>query len=248
MELTPSIFAKTLEQLKESARLQENMLTSEHITDAFGEWSLNDEQFALIHEYLKKNNIGIDEPGAVDENLTSEDVNFLEMYLDELKELPNVTDGEKRAIMMSALANDKMAQAKLVEIYLPEVVEISKLYAGQGALVEDLIGEGNVAVATAVTMLDCVENIDEVEGFIVKMVMDAMESYIGEDTDNRQIDENILNKVNEVNDKAKELYDSLLRKVTIKEVAQEMGIEEDEVKEAINFSANHIDYIENENE
>ena len=62
MELTPSIFAKTLEQLKENARLQENMLTSEQITDAFGEWSLNDEQFALIHEYLKKNNIGIDEP------------------------------------------------------------------------------------------------------------------------------------------------------------------------------------------
>ena len=64
---------------------------------------------------------------------------------------------------MSALAEDRDAQAKLVEIYLPQVVELSKLYAGQGALVEDLIGEGNVAVAAAVTMLACVESIEELK-------------------------------------------------------------------------------------
>jgi RNA polymerase primary sigma factor len=171
------------------------------------------------------------------------------MYLEELKELPTVTDGEKRAVMMSAFAGDGNAQAKLVEIFLPQVVEISKLYAGQGALVEDLIGEGNVAVASAVTMLDCVEGIDEIEGFIAKMIMDAMEEYIGDDSDNRQADDNVLEKVNTVNDKARELYDSYLRKVTVKEVADELNITEDEVIEAIKFSTNHIEYIDyNEDE
>ena len=145
--------------------------------------------------------------------------------------------------MMSALAGDSDAQAKLVEIYLPQVVEISKLYAGQGAFVEDLIGEGNVAAASAVTMLDCVDGIDEMEGFIVRMIMDAMEELISEDSDNRQFDENVLNRVNEVNDKAKELYDSLLRKVTVQEVAQELGISEENVREAVEFAANRIDYI-----
>ncbi len=145
--------------------------------------------------------------------------------------------------MMSALAGDKNAQEKLIEIFLPQVVEISKLYAGQGALVEDLIGEGNVAAAAAVTMLECVENIDEVEGFIGKMIMDAMEELINEDSDNRQFDENMLNKVNDVNNKARALYDSLLRKVTVREVAQELGISEDEVRKAMEFSANRIDYI-----
>ena len=220
------------------------MLTTEQINEAFGEWKLNEGQMSLIHDYLRKNNIGIDEPGEVEENLSSEDVNFLGMYLDELKELPLTTDGEKRAITMSALAGDVMAQTRLIEIYLPQVVEISKLYAGQGALVEDLIGEGNVAVASAVTMLECVESVDEVEGFIGKMVMDAMESFINEDSDNRQIDETVLNKVNDINDKAKELYDNLLRKVSVKEVAEELGIDEEAVKEAIKLSANNIDYIE----
>ena len=119
MELNQTVFAETLEQLKETARL------------------------TLIHDYLRKNHIGIDEPGNPEENLSNDDVNFLEMYLAELSELPPVSDGEKRAVMMSALAGDSTAQSKLLEIYLPQVVEISKLYAGRGALVEDLIGEGN---------------------------------------------------------------------------------------------------------
>ena len=46
-----------------------------------------------------------------------------------------------------------------------------------------------------------------------------------------------------MNDKARELYDSFLRKVTVGEVAQELGISEDEVREAMEFSANRIDYI-----
>ncbi len=246
MELNQTNFARILEQLKDSARFQGNMLTSEEIREAFGEWNLGEEQISLIHAYFHKNHIGIDEPGDAEESLSGDDVNFLEMYLEELKELPDASDGEKRALMMSALAGDGSAQARLVEIFLPYVVEISKLYAGQGALIEDLIGEGNVAAASAVTMLDCVESIDEVEGFIGRMIMDAMEEFIREDTDSHQIDENVLGRVNDVNDKAKELYDSFLRKVTIKEVADELGIAEEKVREAVKFSANHIDYIESE--
>jgi RNA polymerase primary sigma factor len=244
MEFNHINFANTLENLKETARLQENMLTSEQVREAFSEWNLNDEQIDLINNYFKNNKIGIDEPGDTNDNLTDEDVNFLEMYLNDLKELPPVSDGEKRAVMMSALAGDNDAKAKLVEIFLPQVVEISKLYAGQGALVEDLIGEGNVAVASAVTMLDCVEGIDEVDGFIAKMIMDAMEEYIGDDTENRQADENVLEKVNLVNDKAHELYECFMRKVTVKEVADELKISEDEVIEAIKFSVNLIEYID----
>ncbi len=244
MEKEQLLFAQTLEQLKETARLQENMLTSEQIEEAFESMNLGEAQLALIHEYLQKNNIGIDEPGKTDENLTDEDVNYLNIYLEELKELPPVSDGEKRAIMMSAMAQDMTACNKLVEIFLPQVVEIAKLYAGQGALVEDLIGEGNVALATAVTMLECVESLDEVDGFLGKMIMDAMQDYIGEDADNKSIDEQILESVNRIHDKAKEMAEELLRKVTVAELAKEMEIDEEEILEAIRLSANHMDYIE----
>jgi RNA polymerase primary sigma factor len=76
------------------------------------------------------------------------------------------------------------------------------------------------------------------------MIMDAMEEYIGDDTENRQADENVLEKVNLVNDKAHELYECFMRKVTVKEVADELKISEDEVIEAIKFSVNRIEYID----
>ena len=152
MEMNQLEFAQTLQQLKDTARLQENMLTSEQISEAFESLSLTEEQMGLIHEYLNKNHIGIDEPAEQNANLSSEDTNYLNMYLEELKDLPEVSDGEKRAVMMSALAQDNSACNKLIEIFLPQVVEIAKLYAGQGALVEDLIGEGNVALSMGVTM------------------------------------------------------------------------------------------------
>ncbi len=244
MEMNQVEFARVLQQLKDTARLQENMLTSEQIQEAFDSLSLTEEQMGLIHEYLNKSNIGIDAPSDSDANLTSEDTSYLNMYLEELKDLPEVTDGEKRAVMMSALAQDSSACSKLTEIFLPQVVEIAKLYAGQGALVEDLIGEGNVALSMGVTMLDCVESIDEIDGFLAKMIMDAMEEYISDDTDSHQAGEKVLDKVNLVNDKSKEMAEELLRKVTVEELAQEMQLDEEEIREAIRLSANHMEYIE----
>ena len=240
MEMNQLEFAQTLQQLKDTARLQENMLTSEQISEAFESLSLTEEQMGLIHEYLNKNHIGIDTPAEQNANLSSEDTNYLNMYLEELKDLPEVSDGEKRAVMMSALAQDNSACNKLVEI--------AKLYAGQGALVEDLIGEGNVALSMGVTMLDCVESIEEIDGFLAKMIMDAMEEYISDDTDSHQTGEKVLDKVNLVNDKSKEMAEELMRKVTVAELAQEMQMDEEEIRDAIKLSANHMEYIEEDAE
>ena len=49
MEMNQLEFAQTLQQLKDTARLQENMLTSEQISEAFEDLSLTEEQMGLIH-------------------------------------------------------------------------------------------------------------------------------------------------------------------------------------------------------
>ncbi len=243
MEFNQANFARILEQLKDNARLQGNMLTSGEISEAFDAWKLEEPQLLLIHEYFHKNHIGIDEPGDAEENLSGDDVNFLEMYLAELRELPDASDGEKRAVMMSALAGDGSAQARLVEIFLPQVVEISKLYAGQGVFLEDLIGEGNVAVAAGVTMLGALEHASEAEGMLGKMIMDAMEEYIAENAEEVKKDQRILDKVNRVAKAANELYAELHRKVTIEEVMQESGLSRRSIEEAIRMSGDKIEAL-----
>lgn len=237
-------FARTLQKVKEVAKLSGNVITKEEIDEEFENLHLDEEQMKLVYEYLEKSNIGIDKEVNTEALLTTEDTNYLQFYLEELKELPEVSDGEKEATVLSAMAGDDAAQAKLIQILLPEVTQLAKLYAGQGVLLEDLIGEGNVALTIGVTMLGCFENAVEAQGAIVKMIMDAMEelivSYVAED----EVDQKIAERVNTISDKAKELAEDLGRKVTTKELAEETGMNLDDILEAVRFSAGQIEYIE----
>lgn len=238
------LFAQTLESVKQLAKEQGNCISKEQIAEAFAEMELEKEQLALVEEYLIKHKIGIGEPINPDDYLTEEEINYLDTYLEELNRMETVSSGEKEAISLSAMAGDKQAQARLAEIYLPQVVEIAKLYAGQGVYLEDLIGEGNVAVAMGVTMLGCLEHASEVEGMLGKMIMDAMEDYIADNMDESQKDKKVADKVNEVADRAKELAEDLNRKITVEELAAETKLSEEEILEAIRMSGNNIEYIE----
>ena len=123
-------------------------------------------------------------------------------------------------------------------------MDIAKLYSGQGVLLEDLIGEGNVALATGVEMLGCLEDPEEVDGMLGKMIMDAMEDYINENTEAKKIDLQIADKVNAISDQAKELAEALNRKITAEELAEETGMDIEEIKEAVKLSGNKIEYFE----
>lgn len=239
-------FAKALQKVKELAKLSGNVISKAEIDEQFASLDMDEEQMKLVYEYLEKANIGIDKEIDTDALLTGEDTNYLQFYLEELKELPAVSEGEKEAVTLSAMAGDETAQTKLIEIMLPEVIDFAKLYAGQGVLLEDLIGEGNVALTMGVTMLGCFENAMEAQGALGKMIMDAMEeliaSYITED----EVDQKIAERVNGIMEKAKELAEALGRKVTKEELAEETGLAMDDIQEAIRFSAGQIEYLETE--
>ena len=136
------LFAQTLEQVRKTAKEQGNCISEEQVKDAFAELDLSGEQLQMVFDYLLKHKIGIGQPMDPDEFLTDEEKDYLQEYLDEVAELPTYTDGEKLAFAMSAMAGEADAQQRLIEIYLADVAEIAKLYAGQGVLLEDLVGEG----------------------------------------------------------------------------------------------------------
>ena len=177
--------------------------------------------------------------------LTDEEKDYLQEYLDEVAELPTYTDGEKLAFAMSAMAGEADAQQRLIEIHLADVAEIAKLYAGQGVLLEDLVGEGNLALSFGVTMLGSLEKPQEVEGMLGKMIMDAMEEYIAEHAENSKIDKRVEDKVNKVADKARELAEELQRKVTIEELMEETGMSRKMIEDAVRMSGFKIEDIDN---
>ncbi len=240
------LFAQTLEKVRNLAKEQGNCVSEEQVKEAFEALDLNNEQLQMVFDYLVKHKVGIGQPVNMDDYLTAEERNYLQDYLDELDALPKVSEGEKEAITISAMAGDVTAQNRLTEIYLPDVVEIAKIYTGQGVLLEDLIGEGNVALAMGTTMLGCLEKPAEAQGMLAKMMMDAMEDYIAENASNEKADLKVVQKVNKVMEAAKELAEEFRRKVTVEELAAETKMSQNAIREAIKFSGNNIEYIEEE--
>ena len=167
-------FAKTLEEVKRKAREQQNFITKTEVEEAFSALSLSAEQMEMVYDYLRRNKIGVDEPADADACLDEEEKNYLDDYLEALRAIPRATDGEREAITLSAMAGDADAIKRLAELMLPEVPQIARLYTGQGVSLEDLIGEGNVALSLGVTMLGALEHADEAQGMLAKMMMDAM--------------------------------------------------------------------------
>ena len=186
------LFARTLEAVKKQAKEQQNCISEQQVREAFAPLQLSEEQFELVFDYFKKHKIGIDEPVDLDEYLSEEEINYLEEYKKELSMIEEVSEGKKEAIILSAMAGERDAQDELIRLYLPQVVEISKLYSGQGIFLEDLIGEGNVALSMGVSMLGCLEHAKEAEGMLMKMIMDAMENCINENMQESDKDQKVL--------------------------------------------------------
>ncbi len=239
-------FAQTLEQVRKLAKEQGNCVSEEQVQEAFVPLGLDKNQLQLVFDYLVKHKVGIGQPVNLDDYLTDKDRDYLQDYLDEIAALPSFSQGEKEACTISAMAGDTQAQNRLIEMYLGDVIEIAKLYAGQGVFLEDLIGEGNVALSFGVGMLGSLEKPEEAEGMLGKLIMDAMEDYIQEHAANEKTDLNIVDKVNKVMEKAKELSEEMHRKVTVEELVQETKMSEKYIRDAIRMSGFQIEYIEDE--
>lgn len=238
------LFARTLEQVRKLAKEQGNCVSEEQVKEAFAALDLDNDQLQLVFEYLVKHKVGIGQPVNPDDYLTDEERDYLQDYLDEIAGLPAYSAGEKEAYTLSAMAGDVAAQSRLIEMHLSDVVEIAKLYTGQGVFLEDLIGEGNVALSFGVGMLGSLEHADEAEGMLGKLIMDAMEDYIQEHASNEKADRRVVDKVNKVADKARELAEDLQRKVTVAELAEETGMSEKYILEAMKMSGFRIEDIE----
>jgi len=243
-----SEFLKKIEELNELAADQENVIFMDQLLAIFPEAEGNEERIKLLTDYLKEKRIGVDEKIDADEFMTEDEKNYLEYYLEDLKP-HKLSDDQKNDLRKKAISGDEEAAMKVLNDYLVNVVDIAKLYTGQGVLIEDLIGEANIALVGALEGIGALEEADDVDGFFSKICMDAMQDIIASRLDELSEDEKLVKKVNKVSKAAKELYALLGRKVTVDELCEESGLSRASVIKAIKLTANNIeeiDYIEDE--
>lgn len=79
---------------------------------------------------------------------------------------------------------------------------------------------------------------------LARMVMDAMEELIEENSQSGKVDKKVETKVNAVADKARELSEELRRNVTVEELAEESGMSVKTINDAIRMSGFKIENID----
>lgn len=238
------LFAKTLEQVRKRGKMQGNRISKEQVREAFAALSLEESQLELVYDYLEKHHIGVDKEAVGREDLAAEDADYLQEYLELLRDIPELPGGEREALFLSAMAGDLSSQKRLMEVFLPKVPEMARIYAGQGVYLEDLIGQGNMALSEGVALLGAAENAQDAEGMLAWFIMDSMEKLIAEGAENRNADKKLEDKVNHIADQARQLAEDLRRKVTIRELAEETGISEEEIRDVYRLSGYVIEDLE----
>ncbi|MCM1112491.1 MAG: hypothetical protein NC399_04490 [Muribaculum sp.] len=240
------LFAQTLEQIRSLAKEQGGCVSEQQVQEAFAALELDGGQMQLVYQYLAEHKVGVGEPVDPDAYLTDQERDYLQDYLDALEALPKYTEGEAEAFTLSAMAGEKEAKSRLIEHYLGDVADLARLYAGQGVSLEDLIGEGNAALAYGVEMLGSLERPEEAQGMLVRLAMDAMEAYIEENAQSEKADRRAEAHVNKVADQARALAEELRRKVTVEELSAETGMSKSRIREAMRISGFQIEDLTDE--
>jgi len=238
------LFVKRISELVELAADQDNVIFLDQLYDIFPEVKEDEAKFAVIKEFLTEKRIGLDEKIGFENLVTEDEKTYLNFYLDELKKIEELSKGEREAYLMQVMSGEEDAKLLIMQDSLRNVVEFAKLYAGQGVLLEDLIGEGNLALVGAIEMLGSCDNVKEAEGLLASTVMDAMQDLIAENMDEKTEEEKALKLVQKISDAAKELADTLGRKVTVEELSQEMKISRNQIIKVLKLTACKVEDIE----
>ena len=244
MDLSEDEFLEKLNALREDAVMQGGYLTEEEIEEVFP--ALSRDQKSLLLGYFKENNIGIGEALPDSSLMSRKDYSHLEMYLEELKDLEEIDHDMKRVLIMNALNGDKNARERVLNSYLRNVVDIAKLYTGQGVEVADLIGEGNIALTASISMMESIEAPEDLDQMVVRSVMNAMEELVGKEYDETELKAMMLLKVIRVGNRAQALSKEVKRKVSIAELIDEDGedkLTEEEILEAIRITGDLKEFI-----
>lgn len=153
----------------------------------------------------------------------------VKMYLKEIGKVPLLTAQEEVDLAKRMEQGDSRAKSKLVESNLRLVVSIAKKYAGRGLNFLDLIQEGNLGLMKAVEKFDYKKGF-KFSTYATWWIRQAITRAIADKGHTIRIPVHRHETISKFNRASKRLSQELGREPYPDEIAEEMGITEDEVK------------------
>lgn len=243
-------FNEVLSALIEYATVNGNELTTENVRTYFADiLNDNEEMYKAVYKYLHESKIKItdlptdsiqlDEATEANhdhhhhDDSSEEEAKFLEIYMNELSEVPTLTDSEKALLIEKGCRGDKHAFTSLVEAYLPSVMKYVDKYMGQGVRRGDLIQEGNLGLIEGIMNYDFKTDFDE---FVARYIENAINDAIAEEHSMSRIASHAADRANAISDATTELAKQLGREATIEELCQYMSLSEEEIRDVMKMS------------
>ena len=264
MEMNMGKFSEKLVELLELAKKKKNVLEYQEISDFFKDQPLDVEQMDKIFDFLETSGVdvlritdnntddlmldddvdidGLDEEEEVEldkidlsvpEGVSIEDP--VRMYLKEIGKVPLLSAEEEIELAKRMEQGDENAKKRLAEANLRLVVSIAKRYVGRGMLFLDLIQEGNLGLIKAVEKFDYRKGY-KFSTYATWWIRQAITRAIADQARTIRIPVHMVETINKLIRVSRQLLQELGREPTPEEIAEEMDMPVDRVREILKIS------------
>ena len=233
---------------------EKGSLTYNEINEELDKLELTQEQISSVYDEIRRADIEIEEDFTIDQDLKSledevsvlpEDPDDIEallqaegitiddpvkIYLHEIGRVPLLTTEEEASLAERIAQGDEDAKRILNESNLRLVVSIAKRYVGRGLLFLDLIQEGNLGLIKAVEKFDSTKGY-KFSTYATWWIRQAITRAIADQARTIRIPVHMVETINRLSKTERALVQELGRQPQADEIAQELNMPVDRVRE-----------------
>lgn len=182
---------------------------------------------------LKDDEDDIDIDLSIPEGINIDDP--VRMYLKEIGRVPLLSADEEIKLAKRMEDGDLEAQKRLAEANLRLVVSIAKRYVGRGMLFLDLIQEGNLGLIKAVEKFDYNKGY-KFSTYATWWIRQAITRAIADQARTIRIPVHMVETINKLIRVSRQLLQSLGREPSPEEIAKEMDVSVDRIREIMKIA------------
>lgn len=254
-------FLQKLHELLDFAHKNKDVIESDKLNDQFKNANLSLSQIEKIYEYLEANGVTIININEIEDDILddalpeadsdtetalSEELSVMVMsddpvklYLKEIGNYPLLSVEEEVILAKRIAEGDEVAKERLTESNLRLVVSIAKRYVGRGLSFLDLIQEGNLGLIKAVDKFDYSKGY-KFSTYATWWIRQAITRSIADQSRTIRIPVHMSEIINKAYRIARGLLQELGREPTEEELAAEMKLPVEKVREILKVSADPI--------
>ncbi|MCF6308141.1 MAG: RNA polymerase subunit sigma [Flavobacterium sp.] len=175
----------------------------------------------------------------ITKQVTNRETASLDKYLQEIGKVDLITADEEVELAQRIKAGDQLALEKLTKANLRFVVSVAKQYQNQGLTLPDLINEGNLGLIKAA------QRFDETRGFkfisyAVWWIRQSILQALAEQSRIVRLPLNKIGSINKINKMFAYLEQAHERPPSAEEIAKELDMTINDVKESMKNSGRHV--------